>query len=63
MNQKQVIIRVAEALEDAENAKEELVALGTVAAGVICQTSPEGRQRLVDVFCRTLRETVKIDMN
>lgn len=50
-------------LPEKAEARDELVALGAVAAGVISSTDPEGRAALVETFCATLRRNVAIDLN
>lgn len=49
---------LASALPAAADARDELIALGLVATGVICTTPHENRAELVDTFCRLVREGV-----
>lgn len=52
-----------EALPAEADARDELVALGAVTAGVIITTEPEERAKLVDSFCSTLRKHVAGELN
>lgn len=63
MGCKQAIDRVSRALEPTQDARDELIALGVVAAGIILECDVEGRQALVDTFCNILRKSVAIDLN
>lgn len=54
---------IADALEESEDARSELIALGMVVSGVICETEPEGRADLVDTFCKILRDSVANELN
>ena len=59
-----VIMRsLLEALPEEAEARDELVALGAVAAGVINTTEVEGRAALVERFCATLRKNVATELN
>ena len=51
------------ALPEEADARDELVALGAVAAGVINATDPEKRADLVERFCSTLRKQVAMELN
>ena len=64
-NSKKIASALAEALPAKADVRDELIALGLVATGVICQTPMEGRAVLVDTFCRLVRQgtTVASDLN
>lgn len=59
--------QIAEAISDAlpprADARDELIALGLVATGVICQTPVDRRAQLVDTFCALLRKGCAADLN
>lgn len=66
MSQPKTIARaLSNALPAQADARDELIALGLVATGVICQTPLEGRAELVDTFCTLIRKGTAIaaDMN
>lgn len=46
---------IASVLPEEADPRDELVALGMVATGVICSTRHEDRAELVDTFCKMLR--------
>jgi uncharacterized protein YejL (UPF0352 family) len=58
---------IAEALADAlpreANRRDELVAIGMVATALIEGVEAEDRAELVEVFCRTLRNSIAGGMN
>ena len=45
------------------DAREELIALAVVTAGVVCNVPMESRAELVDTFCSLLRKSTAIDLN
>lgn len=59
--------QIAEAISDAlpprADARDELIALGLVATGVICQTPVDRRAQLVDTFCALLRKGCATELN
>lgn len=59
--------KIAEALSDAlprsADARDELIALGMVATGVICTTRQEDRAQLVETFCALVRKGVATELN
>lgn len=52
-----------DALPDEADARDELVALGTIASAIINATEPDGRAGLVECFCDTLRKGVAMELN
>lgn len=57
---KSLALSVAEVMEGSTNARDELVALGMVATGIICEAPPEQRVELVETFCNILRGSVGV---
>lgn len=49
---------IAESISESTDPRVELVALGMVVSGVICETRPESRAELVETFCTILRQSV-----
>lgn len=54
---------LANVLPENASPRDELMALGMVASGVICNTALEHRADLVETFCRVLRRSVAIELN
>lgn len=54
---------IADTLTESTNARDELIALGMVVSGVICETEPGTRTELVDLFCDILRKSVSSSLN
>lgn len=55
---KSLALSVAKAIEKSSDPRAELIALGMVASGIICETAPEERAELVETFCQILRKSV-----
>ena len=55
---KSLALSVAEVMSESKNPRDELVALGMVATGIICETPAEQRAELVETFCQILRNSV-----
>lgn len=60
---KQMACSIADTLTESTDAREELIALGIVVSGVICETPLENRSELVDVFCDLVRKSVASTLN
>lgn len=60
---KTIMRSLIEALPEEAEARDELVALGAVTAGVINTVVPEERADLVERFCATLRRQVAMELN
>lgn len=54
---------IADTLSESKDTRAELVALGMVVSGVICETEPDDRAELVDAFCILLRQSVASTLN
>lgn len=59
----QIADSLAAALPEEGDPRDELVALGMVASGVICQTAQHERADLVEAFCSILRKSVALELN
>ncbi len=55
---KSLALSVSEVMEKSTSPRSELIALGMVASGIICETPPEQRAELVETFCEILRSSV-----
>ncbi len=53
-----IVSSLAAALPKEADPRDELIALGMVATGVICATEQESRAELVETFCKMLRKGV-----
>lgn len=62
---KTIAATLSNALPPRADARDELIALGMIATGVICQTPAQDRAKLVDTFCELMRKGVASapDMN
>lgn len=58
-----IVKLLTDALPEEAAAREEIIALGIVAGGVIATTPFEGRAELVETFCATLRNQVAGELN
>ena len=55
---KSLALSVADVMSESKNSRDELVALGIVASGIICEMPPEHRAEFVETFCQILRSSV-----
>lgn len=55
---KSLALSVSEVMEKSTSPRSELIALGMVASGIICETPAEQRAELVETFCQILRNSV-----
>lgn len=60
---KAIMQSLIEALPAEADARDELVALGSIASAIINTTEPGGRADLVECFCDTLRKGVAMELN
>lgn len=58
-----IIEALTDALPPEANARDELIALGMVATGVICSTPIEQRSELIEIFCALVRKGTATDLN
>lgn len=60
---KAIMHSLLEALPEEADARDELVAIGSLAGAIINTTDPAGRAGLVECFCATLRHAVATELN
>lgn len=60
---KEIMHALLEALPEEADARDELVAIGSLAGAIINTTDPAGRSDLVERFYATLRHAVATELN
>ena len=63
MDSGEIMRSLMQALPEEADARDELVAVGSLAGAIINATAPEGRAALVERFCATLRKAVATELN
>jgi hypothetical protein len=63
MDSGEIMRSLMQALPEEADARDELVAVGSLAGAIINATAPEGRADLVERFCATLRKAVATELN
>ena len=63
MDSGEIMRSLMQALPEEADARDELVAVGSLAGAIINTTAPEGRADLVERFCATLRKAVATELN